>query len=74
MNESIVVIRTFDELLSADEAQVELLTAGIHSLLLSGEGPTAIVAAEPRSGIALAVHGRDVELAEAVLAPKPRMT
>jgi hypothetical protein len=72
MMESLVVIRTFENLLAADVAQLELLSSGIQSLLFSDE--TAPI--EPTSGpawepIALAVHRRDAEVACAVL---PRLT
>lgn len=68
MSESLVVIRTFGAHAEADDAQVELIRAGIHSLLFTDEATT------PRVGhsIALAVHSRDAHLAEAVLAPKPK--
>lgn len=69
-SESLVVIRTFGNLLAADEAQIELLTAGIHSLLLSDDTAeleaSAIATCEP---IALAVHRRDADVAWAVLTP-----
>jgi hypothetical protein len=67
MSDSLVVIRNFGNLLQADEAQIELLNAGIYSLLMSDE--TGIDALNGRYGIALAVHRRDAEVAHAVLAP-----
>lgn len=68
MSESLVVIRTFQNLLQADEAQIELLNAGIYSLVMSDDD-TAIAAVASSDGIALAVHRRDAEIASAVLAP-----
>jgi len=70
MSESLVIIRTFGEYLDADEAQVELLSAGIYSLLFSDGTPSV---AQPRNnaGIALAVHRRDADIAEAVLVARP---
>jgi hypothetical protein len=70
MSETLVVIRTFEDLLSADEAQLELLNAGIHSLLLAEQNPQIAVAAESEE-VALAVHRRDAEVANALLAPLP---
>jgi hypothetical protein len=70
MAESLVIIRTFGEYLDADEAQVELLSAGIYSLLFSDAG-SAKPAAQEGSGIALAVHRRDADIAEAVLVARP---
>lgn len=69
MSETLVLIRTFGDLSAADQAQIELLNAGIYSLIFSDEG------ARPQGGfpipqaIALAVHRRDADIAEAVLAP-----
>jgi hypothetical protein len=68
--ESLVVIRTFGSLHDADEAQAELLSAGIYSLLYA-EDPR-FPPAEQRE-VALAVHSRDAQIAEAVLTPHPRM-
>lgn len=68
MSESLVVIRTFGNLLSADEAQIELLSAGIYSLLLSDE-MAPMDGASTDDAIALAVHRRDAEIADALLAP-----
>jgi hypothetical protein len=67
MSESLVVIRTFGSLVQADEAQIELLNAGIYSLLLSDDS----MQDDPNSteGIALAVHRRDADVAAAVLTP-----
>jgi hypothetical protein len=70
MTESLVVIRTFEDLLSADEAQLELLNAGIHSLLLTEQNPQVAPAADS-DGFALAVHRRDAEVANALLTPLP---
>ena len=68
MSESLVVIRTFGDLLQADEAQIELLNAGIYSLLMSDEN-SQIPSGPVSDGIALAVHRRDAEVADAVLTP-----
>jgi hypothetical protein len=68
MSESLVVIRTFGSLLDADEAQIELLNAGIHSLVLS-EDPDADRAIPQPEGVALAVHRRDADVAIALLTP-----
>ncbi|MQA90644.1 MAG: hypothetical protein GEU90_10475 [Gemmatimonas sp.] len=68
MSESLVVIRTFADLLRADEAQIELLNAGIYSLLLSEDG-SQLPLGPAAEAIALAVHRRDAEVAEAVLTP-----
>jgi hypothetical protein len=54
----------------ADEAQVELLSAGIYSLLFSDDSQTDVGTAAAH-GIALAVHARDADIAEAVLVAKP---
>ena len=70
MSESLVIIRTFGEYLDADEAQVELLSAGIYSLLFS-DGNTSSSHSRDNSGIALAVHRRDADIAEAVLVARP---
>ena len=67
MSESLVVIRTFGSLVQADEAQIELLNAGIYSLLLSDD--TFQIDANAAEGIALAVHKRDADVAAAVLTP-----
>ncbi|MEX2583910.1 MAG: hypothetical protein WD766_11580 [Gemmatimonadota bacterium] len=70
MSESLVVIRTFVDLLTADEAQIELLNAGIYSLLLSDENAEVQSNRVPTAeSIALAVHRRDAEVAHAVLTP-----
>lgn len=69
MSESLVVIRTFGNLLQADEAQIELLNAGIYSLLLSEERVPLQKPEVSHEEIALAVHRRDAEVASAVLAP-----
>jgi hypothetical protein len=73
MSESLVIIRTFGNLLDADYAQVELLTAGIHSLLFTDDSMTLHPNASPGDGVALAVHHRDVTLAEAALTVKPHL-
>lgn len=69
MSESLVIIRTFGELLQADEAQINLLSAGIYSLIFTDENASLRPDLPPGHGIALAVHGRDVSIAEAVLDP-----
>ncbi|MDR0787476.1 MAG: hypothetical protein LBG44_06375 [Gemmatimonadota bacterium] len=69
MSESLVVIRTFGSLPQADEAQVELLNAGIYSLLLSDDTIQLNPRGELSDGIALAVHHRDADVAAAMLAP-----
>lgn len=71
MSESLVIIRTFGEYLDADEAQVELLSAGIYSLLFTDGSPSAAPASPAPQGIALAVHARDADIAEAVLVARP---
>ena len=71
MSESLVVIRTFGNLLDADDAQVELLTAGIYSLLFTDGAGSPGVAPALGLEIALAVHQRDVDLAEAALTARP---
>jgi hypothetical protein len=68
--ESLIVIRTFQSLPDADEAQVELLSAGIYSLVYT-EGPSVSLANQKE--IALAVHSRDAQIAESVLMPQPKM-
>lgn len=69
MSESLVVIRTFGSLLQADEAQIELLNAGIYSLVLSDDSAPLDASPGSRDGIALAVHRRDADVASAVLTP-----
>lgn len=69
MSESLVVIRTFSSLLQADEAQIELLNAGIYSLLLSDDTFQLDSRGEVPDAIALAVHRRDADVAAAMLAP-----
>ena len=73
MSESLVIIRTFGNLLEADDAQVELLTAGIHSLLFSDDSRSVHPNALPGDAVALAVHHRDVTLAEAALMVKTHL-
>ena len=68
--ESLIIIRTFDSFLDADEAQIELLSAGIYSLLVSDEaGPSFGSAGTSGDPIALAVHRRDADVANALLTP-----
>lgn len=69
MSETLVVIRTFDSLTEADEAQIELLNAGIYSLLLSDDNAVFQESAGGQDPIALAVHRRDADVATAVLMP-----
>lgn len=69
MSESLVVIRTFTNLLQADEAQLELLNAGIYSLVMSDEFTSAVAVPPTEEAVALAVHKRDAEIANAVLTP-----
>jgi len=69
MSESLVVIRTFGNLLQADEAQIELLNAGIYSLLLSDDTFELNPDTPGLEGIALAVHRRDADVASTVLSP-----
>ena len=69
MSESLVVIRTFGNLLAADEAQIELLSAGIYSLLLSDDTAPVALSGPAAEAVALAVHLRDADVADAVLAP-----
>ncbi len=71
MSESLVIIRTFGEYLDADEAQVELLSAGIYSLLFTDGSTREPPAPAAPQGIALAVHSRDADIAEAVLVARP---
>ena len=68
MSDSLVIIRTFGNLVDADEAQVELLRAGVHCLLFSDDSMSMHPNSLPGDGVALAVHNRDVMLAEATLA------
>jgi hypothetical protein len=53
----------------ADEAQIQLLNAGIYSLILSSEARVGPPAVGRRDEIALAVHKRDADVASAVLTP-----
>jgi hypothetical protein len=71
MSEGLVIIRTFGEHLDADEAQVELLSAGIYSLLFSEEKARSAPPPPLAHGIALAVHQRDADIADAVLVARP---
>ena len=64
-----MIIRTFGAHDDADDAQVELLSAGIYSLLFAED--EAQVPTSSQAGIALAVHARDADIAEAVLVAKP---
>lgn len=69
--ESLVVIRTFRDLIEADEAQVALMTAGLYALIFTDESVALHPDLPPGHGIALAVHRRDVGLAENALATLP---
>lgn len=69
--ESLVVIRTFRDLIQADEAQVALMTAGIYALVFADESVPLHPDLLAGHGVALAVHQRDVILAESALATKP---
>jgi hypothetical protein len=71
MSEDLVVIRTYADEFAADAAQAELHAAGIHSLLFSEQSAAAGTSLPGGSGIGLAVHQRDVKLAEAVLLTTP---
>ena len=66
-SESLVVIRTFGDLIQADEAQVALMTAGIYALIFTDESVSLRPDLPPGQGIALAVHQRDMMLAEQAL-------
>lgn len=72
MSESLVAIRTFGNLIDADEAQAELLSAGIYSLLFADEQASLYPGGAGSPSIVLAVHQRDADIAEAVLTPRPR--
>lgn len=69
MSEHLVVIRSYRDLLDADEAQAELSAAGVYSLLVSEDTPAQ--AAPFSFQVALAVNGRDAELALHLLADSP---
>jgi hypothetical protein len=70
MTEDLVLIRTYQSDNEAAEAQAELLAAGIHSLLVTEDGP--IPAPQLPQAIGLAVHRRDAEIASAVLGSNPK--
>ena len=69
MSDHLVLIRTYGNLLEADDAQAELYAAGIYSLLVSNDEPP------PESPfqytVALAVHRRDAEIAARLLERAP---
>ena len=69
--ESLVVIRTFCDLVEADEAQIALMTAGIYALVFSDESAAPLPGSPAGHAIALAVHRRDVELAESAVPAQP---
>ena len=71
MSESLMLIRTFGDLVAADHAQIELLNAGIYSLIFTDETRGPGSGPGTQQAIALAVHRRDADIAEAVLAPQP---
>jgi hypothetical protein len=71
MSEDLVVIRTFSGQLEADATLAALRAAGIQSLLLSSGAPAIAPLGGVARDIGLAVHRRDVERAEEVLAPPP---
>jgi hypothetical protein len=70
MTESLVVIKTFRSIHDADEAQAELLTAGIFSLVYTDNAAPHL---PEKDEIALAVHMRDAQIADTLLAPQPRL-
>ena len=73
MSEALVIIGTFNTLDAADRAQVELLSAGIQSILYA-EDPAQTPAQQPvHPGVSLAVHRRDSDRAVAVLTPTSRV-
>ena len=65
MSEDLVLIHTYSDAGAAVAAQGELLAAGIHSILVS-ETPTGSTGSIA-TGVSLAVHRRDAELAATVL-------
>lgn len=69
--ESLVVIRTFGDLIQADEAQVALMTAGIYALIFTDDSVSLHPDLPVGHGVALAVHQRDVMLAESALTVPP---
>lgn len=69
--DSLVVIRTFRDLIEADEAQVALMSAGLYALIFTDDSISLHPDLPPGHGIALAVHRRDVVLAENALATQP---
>lgn len=71
MPEELVVIRTYTDQFAADAAQAELHNAGIQSLIFAGGPPQGALPEPPAAPIGLAVHRRDVKLAEAVLLITP---
>lgn len=66
-DESLVVIRTYEDLMEADEAQVTLMSAGLYALIFTDDSVSLGPDLPPGRGIALAVHRRDVFLAEHAL-------
>jgi hypothetical protein len=72
MSDHLVLIRTYRDFLQADEAQAELQAAGIYSLLVAKDDPSPVAPfAYP---VALAVDGRDADMAARVLAHPVRAT
>lgn len=66
MSDHLVLIQTYRDFLQADEAQAELQAAGIYSLLVAKDDPSP--AAPFDYPVALAVIGRDADVAARVLA------
>ncbi len=66
MSDHLVLIQTYRDFLQADEAQAELQAAGIYSLLVAEDDPSP--AAPFDYPVALAVIGRDAEIAARLLA------
>lgn len=69
--ESLVVIRNFRDLIEADEAQIALMSAGIYALIFTDDSTPLHPDLPAGHGIALAVHRRDVQLAEGALPAQP---
>lgn len=67
MGEAMILIRTFRDESEAGTAQAELLASGIQSLMFSEEPHPPQNGLADGSGVHLAVHQRDLTIAEAVL-------
>jgi hypothetical protein len=65
MSEHLVLVRTYFDLLEADDAQAELYAAGIYSLLVSDDQPPP--GAPFRCTVGLTVHRRDADVAARLL-------